>query len=293
MKCTKGIILAGGTGSRLYPLTISVNKQLMPIYDKPAIYYPLSSLMLAELRDILIISTPKDIEAMKSLLGDGSHFGLSIQYKIQEKPSGLPEAFIIAKDFIQDQPVAMILGDNFFYGQGLSDLLCTASSNVKNANVFLYNVKDPSLYGVAKFDVNDNNRLLDVVEKPYEYVSPWAVTGLYFFPSNVSMRAEKLKPSDRGELEITDLIRGYIDDDSLTAHKLTRGNVWFDVGSPDALLQASNFVEVLQNRQGILISSPEEIAWRVNLITDDDYSNLIKAMPKSSYRKSLELTLEV
>ena len=291
MKCTKGIILAGGTGSRLFPLTISVNKQLMPVYDKPAIYYPLSTLMLAGIKDILIISSPADIEAMKTLLDDGEHFGLSIQYKIQEKPSGLPEAFILGEDFIQKQPVAMILGDNLFYGHGLSALLFDSASDVTNAHVFLYRVKDPSLYGVAKFGAN-NSDVLDVVEKPSAYVSPWAVTGLYYFPADVSKRAKELKPSARGELEITDLIREYILEGRINAQKLTRGNVWFDVGSPDALLHASNFVEVLQNRQDILISSPEEVAWRVNLITTKQYKTLIEAMPKCTYRKSLELTLE-
>ncbi len=291
MKCTKGIILAGGTGSRLFPLTVSVNKQLMPIYDKPAIYYPLSALMLAGLSEILIISSPKDITGMQSLLGDGSHFGLSIHYKVQDKPSGLPEAFTIGEEFINNEPVGMILGDNFFYGHGFSEVLINVASDIQKANIFLYSVKDPSAYGVAQLDKN-GEKLIDVIEKPKSPVSQWAVTGMYFFPGDVSERCKKLKPSDRGELEITDLIKDYIKDDLVALKKFNRGYVWFDVGSPDALLQASNFVEVLQNRQDILISSPEEIAWRVGLITDQDYQNLIKDMPNSTYKNSLRQTLE-
>lgn len=292
MKCKKGIILAGGTGSRLYPLTISVNKQLMPIYDKPAIYYPLSVLMLAGIDEVLIISTPHDIEGMKSLLHDGTHFGINIQYEVQEKPRGLPEAFTIGEDFIQNEPVAMILGDNFFYGHGLSTTLLEVSQNVDKAQVFLYSVRDPSAYGVAKLS-QDGQTIIDVVEKPKEYISPWAITGLYFFPAGISKKVGSLKPSDRGELEITDLIREYIKEGKAEINRLSRGCVWFDVGTPDALLQASNFVEVLQNRQYILISSPEEIAWRMGMITKDDYMHLINQMPHSQYKNSLLKTLEI
>tara|TARA_R110001592_G_scaffold29350_16_gene106720 strand:- start:8489 stop:9367 length:879 start_codon:yes stop_codon:yes gene_type:complete len=291
MKCKKGIILAGGTGSRLFPLTVSVNKQLMPIYDKPTIYYPLSALMLAGLDEVLIISSPKDIVGMQSLLGDGSHLGLSIQYKVQDKPSGLPEAFTIGEDFINNEPVAMILGDNFFYGHGFSTVILDVASHIEKAHVFLYSVKDPSAYGVAKLD-QTGEKLLDVIEKPSSLISQWAVTGLYFFPADVVERSKNLRPSKRGELEITDLIREYIKDDLVDLRKLNRGYVWFDVGSPDALLQASNFVEVLQNRQDILICSPEEVAWRVGLITVQDYKHLIEAMPNSSYKNSLRQTLE-
>jgi glucose-1-phosphate thymidylyltransferase len=289
MKCNKGIILAGGTGSRLYPLTRAVNKQLLPIFDKPTIYYPLTTLMLADIREILIISTPSDVEAIQNLLGNGSQFGLDLRYEIQDRPRGLPEAFIIGKDFAEGQPVAMILGDNLFYGQGFSGMLAAVARDIRKSHVFLYSVKDPSRYGVAKFDNDD--RLEDVIEKPKDFVSSWAVTGLYFFPGDVSERAAALKPSARGEFEITDLIRSYIGRDGIDSHRLSRGNVWFDVGTPEALLQASIFVEVLQNRQNLLIASPEEIAWRMNFIKPDDYKKIISALPNCSYRAALEMTL--
>lgn len=291
MICKKGIILAGGTGSRLYPLTIAVNKQLMPIYDKPAIYYPLSVLMLSGIDQILIISSPNDIKAMQALLKDGKHFGLNITYKVQDQPRGLPEAFTLGEAFIGDGPIAMIVGDNFFYGHGLSSTLLRIASDVTKANIFLYSVKDPSAYGVAKLSP-DGKRIDGIVEKPKDYISPWAVTGLYFFPAGVSERAKSLKPSARGELEITDLIRTYIEETRVDINLFNRGYVWFDVGTPDALLQASNFVEVIQNRQDILISSPEEISWRMGIISTDEYKALIEAMPKSTYRNSLQQTLE-
>lgn len=291
MICKKGIILAGGTGSRLYPLTIAVNKQLMPIYDKPAIYYPLSVLMLSGINQILIISSPNDIKAMQALLKDGKHFGLNITYKVQDQPRGLPEAFTLGEAFIGDGPIAMIVGDNFFYGHGLSSTLLRIASDVTKANIFLYSVKDPSAYGVAKLSP-DGKRIDGIVEKPKDYISPWAVTGLYFFPAGVSERAKSLKPSARGELEITDLIRTYIEESRVDINLFNRGYVWFDVGTPDALLQASNFVEVIQNRQDILISSPEEISWRMGIISTDEYKALIEAMPKSTYRNSLQQTLE-
>ncbi len=287
--CTKGIILAGGTGSRLYPLTRAVNKQLLPVYDKPTIYYPLTSLMLAGIRDVLIISTPVDVPAIERLLGDGSQFGLSIRYKIQEQPKGLPEAFVLGEEFMGGESVAMILGDNLFYGQGFSSLLLECAVDTDHAHVFLYNVKDPSRYGVAKLD--DDKKLTDVIEKPKTFVSPWAVTGLYFFPPDVSQQARNLKPSARGELEITDLIRHYIASGNVMTHKLGRGNVWFDVGTPDFLLQGSIFVEVLQNRQNVLIASPEEIAWRMGLLSLDHYQRLIAALPNCAYREALEATL--
>lgn len=291
MICKKGIILAGGTGSRLYPLTIAVNKQLMPIYDKPAIYYPLSVLMLSGIDQILIISSPNDIKAMQALLKDGKHFGLNITYKVQDQPRGLPEAFTLGEAFIGDGPIAMIVGDNFFYGHGLSSTLLRIASDVAKANIFLYSVKDPSAYGVAKLSP-DGTRIDGIVEKPKDYISPWAVTGLYFFPAGVSERAKSLKPSARGELEITDLIRTYIEETRVDINLFNRGYVWFDVGTPDSLLQASNFVEVIQNRQDILISSPEEISWRMGIISTDEYKALIEAMPKSTYRNSLQQTLE-
>jgi glucose-1-phosphate thymidylyltransferase len=288
MKCEKGIILAGGTGSRLYPLTITVNKQLMPIYDKPAIYYPLTSLMLAGIRDILIISGPQDLKAMEALLGDGRQFGLKLQYQVQESPKGLPDGFIVAEKFIDQKPVAMILGDNFFYGQGLTGVLLDCAKNVSNAHILLYSVKDPSRYGVAQIDGKEN--LLGLVEKPETFISSWAVTGFYFFPGDVAERAKRLKPSKRGELEITELISSYINEKKIEFYKLGRGTVWFDAGTPDALLEASNFVEVIQNRQNLLIASPEEIAWRMEFIARKEYEKLIEAMPKGIYRNSLEAT---
>lgn len=285
----KGIILAGGTGSRLHPLTATVNKQLLPVYDKPAIYYPLTTLMLAGIREIMIVSTPADLTAMKTLLKDGRHFGLSLHYQTQDRPRGLPDGLIIAEKFIGGNPAAMVLGDNFFYGQGFSALLAKSAGNAETCHVFLYSVKDPSRYGIAKFDAD--GRMIDMIEKPEKFVSPWAITGLYFFPADAAQRAKKLKPSKRGELEITDLIRLYMGEGAVDAHKLGRGNVWFDVGTPDSLLMASNFVEVIQNRQNILIASPEEIAWRMKFIGDNDYRNLIGAMPICAYRNSLEATL--
>lgn len=287
-KCTKGIILAGGTGSRLYPLTMTVNKQLLPVYDKPTLYYPLTTLMLAGIRDILIISSPHDLPAIEKLLGNGSHFGLNIQYKVQDKPRGLPEAFILAEDFIANEPVAMILGDNLFYGQGFSSLVLETAKNITKAHIFLYTVKDPSRYGVAKFK---NDKLEDVIEKPKEFISPWAVTGLYFFPANVASLAKTLKPSERGELEITDLIRHYMNDDNISANKLSRGNIWLDIGTPEALLQASTLIEVMQNRQNLLIASPEEVAWRMNWLSLTQYKAAINSLPQCSYRSALEMTL--
>ncbi len=288
-KCTKGIILAGGTGSRLYPLTIAVNKQLLPIFDKPALYYPLTSLMLAGIRDILVISSPDDLQAIQSLLGDGAQFGLSLHYVAQESPRGLPEAFILGKDFINNEPVAMILGDNFFYGQGFSALLEQSAGSGDQAHVFLYGVKDPSRYGVAKFDAQ--GKLTEVVEKPKDFISPWAITGLYFFPGDVAEAAAVLKPSARGELEITDLLRHYIKEGRITTSQLGRGNVWFDIGTPESMLQASSFVEMIQNRQRLLISSPEEVAWRMGWISTEAYKERISALPACSYRSSLELAL--
>ncbi len=288
MKCTKGIILAGGTGSRLHPLTMTVNKQLLPIYDKPTIYYPLTTLMLAGIRDILIISSPHDLPAIEKLLGNGNHFGLKIQYKVQEKPRGLPEAFLISEDFIKNEPIAMILGDNVFYGQGFSSLVYEAAQNVNKGHIFLYSVKDPARYGVAKFK---NEKLADVIEKPKEFISPWAITGLYFFPADVTRHAKKLTPSARGELEITDLIRSYLSNDKIEAHRLGRGNIWLDIGTPEALLQAANLIEVLQNRQNLLIASPEEIAWRMSWLSEQKYKETIQNLPQCSYRTSLEMTL--
>lgn len=289
MTTTKGIILAGGTGSRLFPLTTAVNKQLLPVYDKPTIFYPLTTLMLAGIREVMIVSSPNDIPAMQSLLGDGSRFGLSICYQIQTAPRGLPDGFIVARDFIGGDPVVMILGDNFFYGQGFSQLLLDCTERKNRCSLFLYSVKDPSRYGIAKFDAK--GKIVDAVEKPQQFVSSWALTGLYYFPAGVAERAGKLSPSKRNELEITDLIKTYMADDVVDGHKLGRGNVWFDVGTPDSLLMAAHFVEVIQNRQNLLIASPEEIAWRMKFIGEDDYKKLIASMPMCLYRTALEATL--
>lgn len=286
----KGIILAGGSGSRLYPLTKGVNKQLLPIYDKPTIYYPLTTLMLAGITEILMISNPCDIPALKALLGDGTHLGIHISYKIQERPGGLPEAFILGEDFIDHEPVAMILGDNFFHGHGLSDDLNKAFNALKKtekgAHIFVHHVEDPHRYGIVVLDESEN--VLDIEEKPLEPKSHLAVTGLYFFDGNVSARAKALKPSARGELEIVDLIKSYIKDSHIDVTQLGRGYAWFDVGTPKSLLEASNYVEVLQSRQGVSIASPEEVALHMNFIDRNTLNRHIDTMPNCKYRDYLK-----
>jgi len=289
MKVQKGIILAGGTGSRLYPLTIAANKQLLPIYDKPVIYYPLSLLMLAGIRDILFISSSQDLPAIQNLFRDGNHLGMKFSYKVQENPRGLPEAFIIGEDFINKNPVAMILGDNFFHGHGLSEIVREAAQNLRGAKIFTYKVEDPSKYGVVELDLH--GRITNIKEKPQNSQSNLAITGLYYFDGTVSERAKKLNLSNRNELEIVDLIRSYKDQGILDMSELGRGYVWLDVGNPDSLLGASNYVEVIQSRQGVLIASPEEIAWRIGFIKTDQFQYLIRALPESQYRFSLEKIL--
>lgn len=286
MTIKKGIILAGGTGSRLYPLTIATNKQLLPIYDKPVIYYPLTTLMLAGIKDILIISTSHDLPGLKNLLGDGSSWGIKFSYQTQETPRGLPDAFIIGEEFINQEPVAMILGDNFFHGQGLSEVIQDAAQELKGATIFTYKVEDPSRYGVVV--LGRNEKVIDIEEKPEHPKSNLAVTGLYYFDGSVSQRAKKLSPSTRNELEITDLIRLYHQEKTLSMTQLRRGYVWFDVGSPKSLLDASNYVEVIQSRQGILIASPEEVAWRMNFISSKDFQLQIKNLPAGQYKRNLE-----
>lgn len=286
MKCEKGIILAGGTGSRLYPLTLGANKQLLPVYDKPVIYYPLTTLMLAGLKHILIISTPKDLEALKSLLGTGAQWGMQFEYQVQETPGGLPEAFIVGEKFIDQKPVALILGDNFYHGHGLSEEVYNAAQNVKGCRLFVYGVEDPSRYGVIVFDQNGKPK--EVIEKPKDLKSKLAITGLYYFDGTVSERARNLKPSVRGELEITDLIRSYLVENKVEITTLGRGYVWFDVGTPESLLSASNYVEVIQSRQGISIASPEEVAWRMKFIDGIQFSCLIAKLPLSIYKQYLE-----
>ncbi len=285
MKIAKGIILAGGTGSRLYPLTIASNKQLLPIYDKPAVYYPLTTLMLAGIKEVLIISTPKDITALESLFGDGTAFGMTFSYKVQAEPRGLPEAFILGEEFIEQKPVAMILGDNFFHGHGLAQVIGEASDNLNGAHIFAYPVDDPSRYGVVTFD--KNQKVASLEEKPAKPRSNYAVTGLYFFDGHVSEYAKQLKFSQRGETKITDLLKYYLSLKKLDVSVLGRGYVWFDVGTSKSLLDASNYVEVIQSRQGTIIASPEEVAWRMGFIEKEDFLSHVYSLPKSQYQQYL------
>jgi glucose-1-phosphate thymidylyltransferase len=285
MKVKRGIILAGGTGSRLYPLTLASNKQLLPIYDKPVIYYPLTTLMLAGIREILVISTPRDLEAIRSLLGDGARLGMNFQYKVQDEPKGLPEAFLLGKEFIKNEPVAMILGDNFFHGHGLSDQVETAASNIDGARIFTYMVEDPSRYGVAV--VNNEGKISEIEEKPANPKSNLAITGLYYFDGSVSERSAALIPSKRNELEITDLMKSYMKDNKLNHTLLGRGYVWFDVGTPQSLLSASNYVEVIQSRQGVVIASPEEVSLRMGFVSQENYQEICSSLPNGVYKKYL------
>lgn len=277
----KGIILAGGSGSRLYPLTAGISKQLMPVYDKPMIYYPLSTLMLAGIREILVITTPQDREAFTRLLRDGNHLGLSIHYEVQPKPEGLAQAFIIGEKFVGQDSVALILGDNIFYGHGLPEVLLDATKSEMGATVFAYHVRDPERYGVVEFD--DNGQALTLEEKPAKPRSNYAVTGLYFYDNEVLNIAGKLKPSKRGELEITDVNCAYLVKGSLRVRKLGRGVAWLDTGTQASLQQASNFVQTLQERQGVMVSCPEEIAYRMGYITGNELIRQIAAIKKSEY----------
>lgn len=277
----KGIILAGGSGTRLYPITIPLSKQLVPVYDKPMIYYPLTTLMLSGIRDILIITTPRDQEAYQLLLGDGSHWGLSFEYAVQHKPEGLAQAFIVGKEFIGDGPVCLILGDNIFYAEGLSERLQAVASRQEGATVFGYYVKNPQQYGVVTFDAQGN--AIDIEEKPQEPKSNYAVTGLYFYDNNVVDIASNLRPSSRGELEITDVNRVYLERGMLCVESLSRGTAWLDTGSHNSLLDAANFIRVVEERQGLKIACPEEIAYRMGFIDEKQLLRLAEPLNKSGY----------
>ncbi len=281
----KGIILAGGSGTRLYPLTQVVSKQLMPLYDKPMIYYPLSTLLLANVRDIFIITTPQDQTLFQELLKDGSQWGVNITYGIQPSPDGLAQAFLIGKDFIGNEGCSLILGDNVFYGTELPDLLETAQKREEGATVFGYWVKDPQNYGVVDFD--DQDRVVGVQEKPDKPKSHYAITGLYFYDNQVVDIAGSIEPSDRGELEITDVNRVYLQQSQLSVEKISRGFTWLDTGSHDSLLDASNFIETMQKRQGLMVCCPEEIAFSKGWILAEDVAKLAKTLKKNEYGQYL------
>jgi glucose-1-phosphate thymidylyltransferase len=281
----KGIILAGGRGTRLYPLTLATSKQLMPVYDKPMIYYPLSVLMLAGIREILIISTPHDLPHFERLLGDGSQWGLKFGYAVQPSPDGLAQAFIIGADFVKGEPSALILGDNIYYGNGLPELLAPDKIKETGATVFAYHVNDPHRYGIVEFD--QKGYALSIKEKPKVPRSNWAVTGLYFCDAQVVDIAAKLKPSARGELEIADLIRVYLRRGQLEVRRMGRGFAWFDMGTQDSLLEAASFVQTLEKRQGLRIACPEEIAYVKGFITHDQFVAVGKRFEKSTYGQYL------
>ena len=281
----KGIILAGGSGTRLYPLTKAISKQIMPIYDKPMIYYPLSVLMLANIREVLIISTPRDLPVFEELLGDGSQLGIKLEYKVQEHPNGLAEAFIIGEEFIGDDNVCLILGDNVFYGAGFSGLVEEAATLKEGAVVFGYPVKDPRAYGVVEFD--KNGKAISLEEKPKNPKSNYAIPGLYFYDNTVVKKSKSIKPSARGELEITTINEEYLKEGKLNVKQLGRGTAWLDTGTHEALLEAANFVQTVQNRQGLYIACLEEIAYQKNWISEVELNKLAEPMIKTAYGQYL------
>ena len=286
----KGIILAGGNGTRLYPITLSISKQLMPVYDKPMIYYPLSTLMLAGIREILVISTPNNLPLFKQLLGNGQQLGCSFSYIEQIQPNGLAEAFILGKNFVGSDTVSLILGDNIFFAQGLAQKLQNTVEKLNGATIYCYRVKDPENYGVAELD--SNHRVISLEEKPENPRSDWAVTGLYFYDNNVLEIAREIKPSARGELEITSVNQVYLEMGKLQVELLGRGAAWLDTGTHDSMLEASQFVSVIERRQGMKISCPEEIAWRMGYIDDRQLGQLAEKLKKSQYGQYLQGLLE-
>jgi glucose-1-phosphate thymidylyltransferase len=282
----KGIILAGGSGTRLHPMTLTTSKQLLPVYDKPMIYYPLSTLMLAGIRDILIISTPQDVPRFQNLLGSGERWGIALSYAVQPSPDGLAQAYIIGEEFVGGDPSVLILGDNLYYGHGLQEMVQRSAQRTTGATVFAYHVADPERYGVVAFD--SDGRATSIEEKPAQPKSSWAVTGLYFYDGRASALARSLKPSPRGELEITDLNRVYLEEGTLNVESMGRGFAWLDTGTPDSLLEAAEFVRTLEHRQGFKISCPEEIAFNMGYIGSDQLLSLGKELGKSSYGQYLQ-----